>query len=56
MVEQVLSEMSAAGRVFEAFYIRTSDQHEADMVLMGCPRNQGNLRFARALKLVPPVG
>ena len=30
---QVISEMSAAGRVFEAFYFRTSDQYEADLVL-----------------------
>jgi uncharacterized protein len=33
VVEQVISEMSAAGRVFEAFYFRTSDQYEADLVL-----------------------
>lgn len=33
VIEQILSTLSAAGCVFQAFYLRTSDQHEVDLVL-----------------------
>ncbi|MGE0158422.1 MAG: ATP-binding protein [Gemmatimonadales bacterium] len=33
VIEQVLGMLSAAGRPFEAFYFRTSDQYELDLVL-----------------------
>lgn len=33
VIEQVLGSLTAAGRPFEAFHFRTSDQHETDLVL-----------------------
>jgi len=33
VIEQVLGELSARGRVFSAYYFRTSDQYELDLVL-----------------------
>jgi len=33
VVEQVIGSLAARGRAFEAFYFRTSDQHELDLVL-----------------------
>lgn len=33
VIEQVLGELSARGRRFDAYYFRTSDRHEVDLVL-----------------------
>jgi len=33
VIEQVLGELSSRGRSFDAYYFRTSDQHELDLVL-----------------------
>ena len=33
VIEQVLGELSAHGRRFDAYYFRTSDQYELDLVL-----------------------
>lgn len=35
VIEQLLGELSSRGRVFDACYFRTSDQHEIDLVLLG---------------------
>ena len=33
VIEQALGELSSRGRSFDAYYLRTSDQHELDLVL-----------------------
>lgn len=46
VIEQVLGELSSRGRNFEAYYFRTSDQYELDLVL-----DLGTERWAVEVKL-----
>jgi predicted AAA+ superfamily ATPase len=46
VIEQALGELSARGRPFDAYYFRTSDQYELDLVL-----NFGKERWAVEIKL-----
>jgi len=46
IVEQILSSLSNAGKTFQAFYLRTSDQHEIDLLL-----EYDNERWAIEIKL-----
>lgn len=46
VIEQAIGELSARGSVFEAFYFRTSDQYELDLVL-----ERGRERWAVEIKL-----
>ncbi|NJD18384.1 MAG: ATP-binding protein [Gemmatimonadetes bacterium] len=51
VIEQALGELAARGRAFEAWYFRTSDQHEADLVL-----ELGGERWAVDVKLTASPG
>jgi len=46
VIEQTLSALSSAGTRFEAFYLRTSDQHEIDLIV-----EQNGERWAIEVKL-----
>jgi hypothetical protein len=51
VIEQALGALSSAGRAFEAYYFRTSDQHEIDLVL-----DFGTERWAVEIKLSSSPG
>jgi len=51
VIEQALGVLSAAGRQFAAYYFRTSDQHELDLVL-----DFGRERWAVEVKLTASPG
>jgi predicted AAA+ superfamily ATPase len=51
VIEQVIGELSSRGFAFEAYYFRTSDQHELDLVL-----ELGSERWAVEIKLTSSPG
>jgi predicted AAA+ superfamily ATPase len=51
VIEQALGELTALGRSFEAYYFRTSDQYEVDLVL-----DFGTERWAVEVKLTASPG
>jgi predicted AAA+ superfamily ATPase len=51
VIEQAIGELTAQGRGFEAYYFRTSDQHEIDLVL-----DFGTERWAIEVKLTASPG
>ena len=51
VIEQLLSELTSAGRPFTAYYFRTSDQYELDLVL-----DFGTERWAVEVKLTSSPG
>jgi uncharacterized protein len=51
VIEQALGELTARGRSFDAYYFRTSDQHELDLVL-----DFGTERWAVEIKLTTSPG
>lgn len=51
VIEQALGELSSRGRNFEAYYFRTSDRHELDLVL-----DLGKERWAIEVKLTASPG
>ena len=51
MIEQAIGELSTLGRPFSAWYFRTSDQHELDLVL-----ELGGERWAVEVKLTSSPG
>jgi len=51
VIEQAIGQLSSQGRAFEAYYFRTSDQHELDLVL-----ELGSERWAVEIKLSASPG
>jgi predicted AAA+ superfamily ATPase len=51
VIEQALGQLTALGRTFDAYYFRTSDQHEIDLVL-----DFGRERWAIEVKLTSSPG
>ncbi|MCW8985376.1 MAG: DUF4143 domain-containing protein [Thermoanaerobaculales bacterium] len=51
VIEQIIGVLNSVGRPFEAFYFRTSDQHEIDLVL-----EMGNELWALEVKLTASPG
>jgi hypothetical protein len=51
VIEQVIGELSSRGHAFEAYYFRTSDQYELDLVL-----DHGRERWAMEIKLTASPG
>jgi predicted AAA+ superfamily ATPase len=51
VIEQVIGELSAQGRAFDAYYFRTSDQQELDLVV-----DLGSERWAMEIKLSATPG
>jgi predicted AAA+ superfamily ATPase len=51
VIEQTIGVLNSLGRPFEAFYFRTSDQHEIDLVL-----EMGNELWALEVKLTASPG
>jgi hypothetical protein len=51
VIEQVIGELSSLGCAFEAYYFRTSDQHELDLAL-----DLGSERWAVKIKLTSSPG
>ena len=51
VIEQVIGELSSRGHAFEAYYFRTSDQYELDLVL-----DHGQERWAMEIKLTASPG
>lgn len=51
VIEQAIGELTSRGRDFNAYYLRTSDQHEIDLVL-----DFGHERWAVEVKLTAAPG